>query len=165
MKFPHNICQGRAITMDCQDYITEPAERKKGQHLQREERGAIQHLKGQGYQTEPSPERSVARRPPWQTNCGSAHRLERAIRAGNPATQQGVERPSTRPTGSVLEDAIGFTAAPASFVGWQGSSKNTSGLWMPASVMPVCTSCSQRTRWYARTPCITRSGLAISTFL
>ena len=35
--------------MDCQDYIAEPAERKKGQHLQREERGAIQHLRGQGY--------------------------------------------------------------------------------------------------------------------
>jgi len=34
--------------MDCQDYITIPAERKKGQHLQREERGAIQHLKRQG---------------------------------------------------------------------------------------------------------------------
>ena len=49
MKFLHNICQGRAITMDCQDYITGPAERKKGQHLQREERGAIQHLKSQGY--------------------------------------------------------------------------------------------------------------------
>ena len=29
--------------MDCQDYITESVERKKGQHLQREERGAIQH--------------------------------------------------------------------------------------------------------------------------
>ena len=25
--------------MDCQDYIIEPAERKKGQHLQREDRG------------------------------------------------------------------------------------------------------------------------------
>ena len=35
--------------MDCQDYITGTAERKKGQHLQREERGAIQHLKCQGY--------------------------------------------------------------------------------------------------------------------
>ncbi|EJX10872.1 hypothetical protein EVA_00428, partial [gut metagenome] len=35
--------------MDCQDYITVPAERKKGQHLQREEREAIQHLKSQGY--------------------------------------------------------------------------------------------------------------------
>ena len=49
MKFLHNICQGRAITMDCQDYITESVERKKGQHLQREERGAIQHLKNAGY--------------------------------------------------------------------------------------------------------------------
>ena len=35
--------------MDCQDYITESVERKKGQHLQREERGAIQHLKNAGY--------------------------------------------------------------------------------------------------------------------
>ena len=35
--------------MDYQDYITEPAERKKGQHLQREDRGAIQHLKNQGF--------------------------------------------------------------------------------------------------------------------
>ena len=31
--------------MDCQDYITESVERKKGQYLQWEERGAIQHLK------------------------------------------------------------------------------------------------------------------------
>ena len=36
--------------MDCQDYITESVERKKGQHLQREERDAIQHLKNTGYQ-------------------------------------------------------------------------------------------------------------------
>lgn len=35
--------------MEYQDYITEPAERKKGQHLQREERGAIQYLKRKGY--------------------------------------------------------------------------------------------------------------------
>lgn len=35
--------------MDCQDYITETLERKKGQHLQAEERGAIQHLKRQGF--------------------------------------------------------------------------------------------------------------------
>lgn len=35
--------------MECQDYITETPERKKGQHLQAEERGAIQHLKRQGF--------------------------------------------------------------------------------------------------------------------
>ena len=33
--------------MDCH-YITELPERKRGQHLQREERGAIQALKRQG---------------------------------------------------------------------------------------------------------------------
>ena len=103
--------------MDCQDYITEPAERKKGQRLQREERGAIQHLKRQGYSNRAIAREIGARRPPWQTNCGAAHRLVRAIRAGNPATQQGVEKPSTRPTGSFLGDAIGFAAARASFVG------------------------------------------------
>ncbi len=35
--------------MGCQNYITEPTERKKGQHLQREERSAVRHLKRQGY--------------------------------------------------------------------------------------------------------------------
>ena len=35
--------------MDCPDYITTEPERKRGQHLGREERGAIQHLKKQGY--------------------------------------------------------------------------------------------------------------------
>lgn len=34
--------------MDCNQYITIEAERKKGQHLGREERGAIQYLKRQG---------------------------------------------------------------------------------------------------------------------
>lgn len=29
MKFAHTIFQGRAITMACQDYITESVERKK----------------------------------------------------------------------------------------------------------------------------------------
>ena len=47
MELRHNIYQGRAITIDCHDYITNLPERKRGQHLQREERGAIQALKGQ----------------------------------------------------------------------------------------------------------------------
>ena len=34
--------------MDCQDYITESVERKKGQHLSMVERGAIKALKQQG---------------------------------------------------------------------------------------------------------------------
>ena len=35
--------------MDCHDYIIQEPERKRGQHLGREDRGAIQHLKKQGY--------------------------------------------------------------------------------------------------------------------
>jgi IS30 family transposase len=35
--------------MDCQDYTTMQPERKRGQHLQREDRGAIQRLKRLGY--------------------------------------------------------------------------------------------------------------------
>ncbi len=34
--------------MDCQNYATITAERKRGQHLQRENRGAIQSLVRQG---------------------------------------------------------------------------------------------------------------------
>ena len=34
--------------MDCRHYITDLPERKRGQHLQPEERGAIQALKRQG---------------------------------------------------------------------------------------------------------------------
>ena len=68
MKFAHNFFQGRAITMDCQDYITELVERKKGQHLQREERGAIQQLKNAGYTKEPLPEQSDVHQPPLETS-------------------------------------------------------------------------------------------------
>ena len=83
--------------MDCQDYITEPAERKKGQHLQREERGAIQHLKCQGYSNRaiareigcsPSTVANELRRgtPPRKSNKGrkpgySARRGEAAYKA------------------------------------------------------------------------------------
>ena len=35
--------------MDCPDYITVEPERKPGQHLQREDRGAIQRLRRLGY--------------------------------------------------------------------------------------------------------------------
>ena len=48
MELPDSIYQGRAITMDCYHYTIEFPERKRGQHLQREERGAIQALKRQG---------------------------------------------------------------------------------------------------------------------
>ena len=69
--------------MDCQDYITESVERKKGQHLQREERGAIQHLKNAGYTN-----RAIAR----AIGCSPTHRWERAkARHTAPKEQQGQE--------------------------------------------------------------------------
>ena len=46
--------------MDCPDYITVEPERKPGQHLQREERGAIQRLRRLGYSN-----RAIAR----ELNC------------------------------------------------------------------------------------------------
>ena len=60
--------------MDCQDYIPVPAERKKGQHLQREERGAIQHLKRQGYSN-----RAIAR----EIGC-SPSTVANELRRGTP---------------------------------------------------------------------------------
>ena len=51
MKSLNNICQRRAITMDCQDYSTVGAEGKKGQHLGMAERGAIKALKQHGLGT------------------------------------------------------------------------------------------------------------------
>ena len=60
--------------MDCPNYITEPAERKKGQYLQREERGAIQHLKRQGYSN-----RAIAR----EIGC-SLSTVANELRRGTP---------------------------------------------------------------------------------
>ena len=50
--------------MDCHNYITNLPERKRGQHLQREERGAIQALKGKSCPTEQLPRYWDAPRPP-----------------------------------------------------------------------------------------------------
>ena len=50
--------------MDCQDYITEPTERKKGSifSVKNEELSSISSTRDT--QTEPLPERSAAHRPP-----------------------------------------------------------------------------------------------------
>ena len=103
--------------MDWKNYTTETAERKKGQHLQREERGAIQHLKRQGYSN-----RAIAReigcsRPLWRMSFGVVHRLAKAVKAGYPATPPNEEKQSTDPTGSVLGDSIALSAALSSFAG------------------------------------------------
>lgn len=140
-------------------------ERKKGQHLQREERGAIQHLKNAGYTN-----RAIARAigcspttvgnelkrgtPPRKSSKGrkpgySARRGEAAYKANRKRFRKHTE------SVTVL----------ASFAGYWNRSKNTSGLWMPASAMLVCTDCFQQRRWSAPTRFTMRSGQAILTCL
>lgn len=60
--------------MDCHNYITVAPERKRGQHLGREERGAIQQLKKQGYSL-----RAIAR----EINC-SPSTVMNELRRGTP---------------------------------------------------------------------------------
>ena len=61
--------------MDCQDYITVSAERKKGQHLGMAERGAIKALKQQGFGT-----RAIAR----EIGCVPST-ITNELRRGTPA--------------------------------------------------------------------------------
>jgi len=63
--------------MDCQNYITEVQERKRGQHLQREDRGAIQRLKRVGYSN-----RAIAR----EIGC-SPTTVGNELRRGTPPRQ------------------------------------------------------------------------------
>ena len=60
--------------MDCHNYITVAPERKRGQHLGQEERGAIQQLKKQGYSL-----RAIAR----EINC-SPSTIMYELRRGTP---------------------------------------------------------------------------------
>lgn len=60
--------------MDCNDYITEEPERRRGQHLQREERGTIQRLHRMEWSL-----RQIAR----QVNC-SASTVLNELRRGTP---------------------------------------------------------------------------------
>ena len=72
--------------MDCTQIISQGQQNaRRDSTFRREERGAIQHLKCQGYTN-----RAIARETRLlavyrrQTNCDAAHRLVRAIRAGTP---------------------------------------------------------------------------------
>ena len=60
--------------MDCHDYITVEPERKRGQHLGQEERGAIQQLRKLGYSL-----RAIA----TKINC-SASTVLNELRRGTP---------------------------------------------------------------------------------
>ena len=118
--------------MDCQDYITGPAERKKGQHLQREERGAIQHLKCQGYTNRaiarekgcsPSTVANELRRgtPPRKSNKG--RKPGYSARHGRLQGQQEAfsETPSDlplRPLPSLGSQAVQGTQVVSGFLRW-----------------------------------------------
>ena len=120
--------------MDCQDYITGPAERKKGQHLQREERGAIQHLKCQGYTNRaiareigcsPSTVANELRRgtPPRKSNKGQETRLLSKAWRGRLQGQQEAfsETPSDlplRPLPSLGSQAVQGTQVVSGFLRW-----------------------------------------------
>ena len=104
--------------MDCQDYITELVERKKGQHLQREDRGAIQQLKNAGY-TNRAIARAIGCSP---TTVGNELKRGTPPRksskgAGSPDTRQGVEKRPTKRTESVLGNHTESVTALASFAG------------------------------------------------
>ena len=110
MKFAHNFFQGRAITMDCQDYIAESVDRKKGQHLQREERGAIQHLKNAGY-TNSAIARAIGCSP---TTVGSELKRGTPPRKSSKGRKPGY---SARRTESVLGNHTESVTALVSFAG------------------------------------------------
>ena len=103
--------------MDCQDYIAESVDRKKGQHLQREERGAIQHLKNAGY-TNSAIARAIGCSP---TTVGNELKRgtppRKSSKGRSPDTRQGVEKRSTRRTESVLGNHTESVTALASFAG------------------------------------------------
>ena len=103
--------------MDCQDYIAESVDRKKGQHLQREEREAIQHLKNAGY-TNSAIARAIGCSP---TTVGNELKRgtppRKSSKGRSPDTRQGVEKRSTRRTESVLGNHTESVTALASFAG------------------------------------------------
>lgn len=162
MKLPHNFYRGRAITMDCHHCITESAERKKGQHLRMEDRGAIKILKKQGLGP-----RAIAR----QIGCAPST-VTNELRRGTPARKSNKGKaPDYSPKlGDALYRAnrascqgIRKRASAATLpVGWFGRSGNTSGPWMPAVAMPSDTACSGRLRWSAPVPFTTWSGKGTS---
>lgn len=103
--------------MDCQDYITDSAERKKGQHLRLVERGAIKALKQEGLGI-----RAIAGR----IGCAPST-VTNELRRGTPArksnkgkhraTPQHWEKPSTRPTDRLVTGIRKQTPAAALLAG------------------------------------------------
>ena len=100
--------------MDCQDYITDSAERKKGQHLRLVERGAIKALKQEGLGI-----RAIARR----IGCAPST-VTNELRRGTPARKSNKGKApgysptlSTRPTDRLVTGVRKQTPAAALLAG------------------------------------------------
>ena len=135
--------------MDCQDYITVKPERKKGEHLGPEERGAIKVLRKQGLGIRaiarevgcaPSTVTNELRRgtPPRKSNRGKAQ-----------ATPPSSEKRSIRLTEQSAGSPSKRSPANCSLLGWSIRFGSTSGLLIPAADTPDCIGCTVRRRWSA----------------
>ena len=143
--------------MDCHHYITELPERKRGQHLHREERGVIQALKQQGLSN-----RAIAR----ELGC-SPTTIGNELRRGTPPRKSNKERaPSTVKRcivqiGSAAGNRISCLPAERLYPGLLFRPESISGLWMPASVTQGGTDCSPKARWCVLAHSTAKRGQAI----
>ena len=147
--------------MDCCHYITDLPERKSGQHLQREERGAIQALKRQGLSN-----RAIAR----ELGC-SPTTIGNELRRGTPPRKSSKGRTpgySAKHGEAVYRSNRFRSRKPhkllscGAFVSWVAArSENTSDLWMPAPAAQNATDCFRATRWSVPTRSIMKRGQVI----
>ncbi len=148
--------------MDCKDHTTVQPERKRGQHLGPEERGAIKALKKQGFGVRAIPRAIGCAQAPLQTSWSEAHRPAGAAREKPPATLQSEGRRSIKPTERTAASPARLTPASRSSPGWSSRCGSTNGRWMPAAATPrdsACV-CSLKARWSAPTPSTTWYGMA-----
>lgn len=119
--------------MDCQYCITNLSERKSGQHLQREERGAIQALNRQGLSN-----KAIAR----ELGC-SPTTVGNELKRGTPPHKSSKGRaPCYNAKRGEAVYRVNRSLFLYAVIAWVTTQvENTSGHWMPASAMPGDTAC------------------------
>lgn len=136
--------------MDCPKYSTEMAERKKGQHLRMEERGAIKALEKQGLGVR-AIARAIGCAPTTVTNelrRGTPARKSTRGRTPSYSPRQGkqfMQRTERTVTGRPKQR----NAATLSN-GWAHKSGNTNGHWMLVAGTRNCMTCLKRQKWSVR---------------
>ena len=124
--------------MDCPKYSTEKAERKKGQHLRMEERGAIKALEKQGLGV-----RAIAR----AIGCAPP---ERVHEGGFQAIHPGRGKRFTQRTERTVTGRPKQRNAATLSNGWAHKSGNTNGHWMLVAGTRNCVTCLKRQKWSVR---------------